>query len=380
MTAPSHLFFKALFGSLLALLCLSCAYAQGTESSPTDFHYANNLQIEQFPTHRLITVRNINRESQAVFHYALVPKGQPLPKLPAAVTVIRTPVQRVIVMATTFVGYIDALDRIESIIGVADPQFVNHPGLQAQIKSGHTRNVQTGQSMDIENVLLLQPDLILASSSGNPLFDIHPQLARSGLPVVLSAAYMEQHPLARAEWLRFVAAFFELDDFAEHAFADIAQRYENLRDQARDRPNRPTVLANAPYSGTWHVPGGASYSAQAIRDAGADYIWADDDSAGGIPLDLERVFAQAAEADIWINPSSYRSLHQLLGADPRFDKFKAFDQGSVFNNTRQLNAGGGNNIWERGVVHPDEVLADLIKIFHPQLLPEHAFNFYHQLR
>ena len=38
-----------------------------------------------------------------------------------------------------------------------------------------------------------------------------------------------------------------------------------------------------------------------------------------------------------------------------------------------------NDYWSRSVTHPDLVLADLIKIFHPQLVPDHAFEWYTQL-
>jgi iron complex transport system substrate-binding protein len=128
------------------------------------------------------------------------------------------------------------------------------------------------------------------------------------------------------------------------------------------------------------MAGGESYTAQAIRDAGGDYLWADVPGSGAIPLDTERVFLKAAHADIWINPSFYRSLRELYGADQRFQKFRAGQTGHVFNNTKQRTASGGNSIWERGIVHPDDVLADLIKVFHPERMPDWEFIYYEQLK
>jgi iron complex transport system substrate-binding protein len=128
------------------------------------------------------------------------------------------------------------------------------------------------------------------------------------------------------------------------------------------------------------VPGGDSFIARAIHDAGAHYLWADDRSRGSLPLDTERVFLKAAEADYWIHPSHYRSLSELYNADPRFAKFRATQISQVFNNTLQVSKNGGNNIWERGIVHPEEVLADLIKILHPDLLPEHELIYYENLQ
>ena len=283
-------------------------------------------------------------------------------------------------MSTTFVGYIDALDLHDTLVGVATPDFINNLTVHERIDSGQIKTVQVGQSLDMESMLLLRPDLILTSSSGNPRFDVHPQLARSGLPIVLSASYMEQHPLARSEWIKFVAAFFEKDAEADAIFKDIAQRYEALAASTANIATRPTVFCGTPYAGAWHAPGGRSYMAQAIADSGADYLWADDTTGGGIPLDFERVFYKAANADIWINPSSYRDLNSLFSADQRFKRFHAAATGQVFNNSKQFNATGGNNIWERGIAHPDEVLADMIKVFHPDLAKDHTFIYYEQLR
>ena len=86
------------------------------------------------------------------------------------------------------------------------------------------------------------------------------------------------------------------------------------------------------------------------------------------PLDLETVFLRAAQAEFWINPSHYRSLDALTGADPQRPEFAATRTGQVYNNTAQTNVRSGNPIWETGTVRPDLILADLLQIFHPQLL------------
>ncbi|MFP4068836.1 MAG: ABC transporter substrate-binding protein [Opitutales bacterium] len=338
--------------------------------------YAENFSIERFPTHRLITVRNVHRDSTARHRYALVPKGDPAPKLPEDVRLIRTPVERLVAMETVYIGHLEALDLLDRLAGAATAEYISNPEVRARVESGEIRRVQIGQNLDIERMLTLRPDLILTSISGDPSFDVPPQLTRSGLPVVLSAGYMERHPLARAEWIKFTAAFFEADDEARRIFDGIADRYEALGARTAGLEERPSVFCAAPYSGAWHMPGGLSYTAQTIRDAGGRYLWADTETRGSMPLDTERVFLKAAEADFWINPSHHRTLDELLAADPRFAKFEAVKQGRVYNNTRQVTPNGGNPIWEAGIVRPDLVLADLIHIFHPEILPEHELVFY----
>lgn len=361
------------------LLLLGFLGSEGTAVPATPIRYAENFTIEDHGDHRVITVRNTTREAERSYRYALVPSGVSDFKPEGFDAVIRTPVRRAVAMETVTIGQLDALDRIDSLVAAATTDFITHDGVQRGLREGRIQPLQTGPALDVERLLLLQPDLIVTSTIGDPGFDLPARLARTGLPVVIAADYMERHPLARAEWIKFIAAFYDLDEEAEAIFRTVEARYRRLASVGAAVEDRPTVLCGAPYSGVWHVPGGDSYTAQLIEDAGGHYLWRADRSQGGIPLDTERVFLRAAGADFWIHPSFYRSRTALLGADARFDRFAAAARGAVYNNTRQVGPGGGNPIWERGTVRPDEVLADLIHIFHPELLPEHELIYYERL-
>ncbi len=343
--------------------------------------YADNFEIEIFPTHKLLHVKNLWRGSgNQGYTYALVPKDSPLPDLPQNVKIIRTPVERVIILATVYLGPIQSLELHDLLIGISNLEFTNDPIVHERVELGKIQTVQTGSAIDIEEILLLQPDLILTSSTGNAIFDAHPQLERAGLPVVITSGYMEAHPLARSEWIKAIAALTDKEPEAEEIFNATASRYEALTKLTENIKNKPTIFCNSPYGGVWHISGGQSYTAKAFADAGADYLWADNPSSGGVPLDFEVIYFKAIQADIWINPGRYRSLETLLSQDERFLGFDAFRKGRVFNNTLRTNESGGNDIWERGIHKPDEVLADLIAIFHPDLLPNHEFIFYEQLK
>ena len=369
------------FATFLALSCIHVLVAHADEPLAREVDYAKNFTIEEYANYKLLTVSNAYRNASSVYRYALVESGATLPDdLPRDAVVIRTPVQRVVIMETVYVGYLDALGQLDQICGAASASYINHPKVIHGVESGDIQRIQSGQKLNIERLLLLQPDLILTTNIGEGQMDVSPQLQRAGLPVVLTADYMEHHPLARTEWLKFLAAFFETEDRSNEIFNSIKAQYTGLLDKTKGIDERPSVFCGAPYSGSWHVPGGDSFIARAIQDAGAHYLWADDPSRGSLPLDTERVFLRAAEADYWIHPSHYRSLSELFNADPRFAKFGAAQISQVFNNTRQVSKNGGNNIWERGIVHPEEVLADLIKIFHPDLLPEHELIYYENLQ
>ena len=96
-------------------------------------------------------------------------------------------------------------------------------------------------------------------------------------------------------------------------------------------------------------------------------------------LDIEAVFEQASEADVWINPGMWSSLAEAEAEDERFTEFAAFKNRNIYNNNRMENENGGNAYWEFGLAEPHVILADLIKIFHPEMLPEHNFVYYRRL-
>ena len=369
------------FATFLALSCIHVLVAHADEPLAREVDYAKNFTIEEYANYKLLTVSNAYRNASSVYRYALVERGATLPDdLPRDAVVIRTPVKRVVIMETVYVGYLDALGQLDQICGAASASYINHPKVIQGVESGDIQSIQSGQKLDIERLLLLQPDLILTTNIGERQIDVYPKTQRASLPVVLTADYMEHHPLARTEWLKFIAEFFKTEDRSNEIFNSIKAQYTGLLDKTKGIDERPSVFCGAPYSGSWHVPGGNSFIARVIKDAGAHYLWADDPSRGSLPLDTERVFLRAAEADYWIHPSHYRSLSELFNADPRFAKFGAAQISQVFNNTSQVSKNGGNNIWERGIVHPEEVLADLIKIFHPDLLPEHELIYYENLQ
>ena len=85
---------------------------------------------------------------------------------------------------------------------------------------------------------------------------------------------------------------------------------------------------------------------------------------------------KALEADYWLDTRDNNRLVDLKGLDNRYTDFRSWKSGNIYNNSLRKNENGGNDIYERGIMHPDEVLADLIKIFHPDLLPDHEWIYY----
>lgn len=187
-----------------------------------------------------------------------------------------------------------------------------------------------------------------------------------GIKVVSSRDYFEQEPLARAEWIKFFAAFIGKEKQADSIFNWVKIKYQQQKNLVAETGDRPTVFCNTPYSGVWYMPCGDNYIAKLITDAGGRFLWNEEKPINGLNLTLnfEQVYKRAADADFWINTGTLSDRKQLENADAKFKLFKAFKTYNVYNCTNRVSPAGGMDIWETGAFRPDLVLSDLSLIFH----------------
>jgi iron complex transport system substrate-binding protein len=282
-------------------------------------------------------------------------------------------------MSTTYLPHLVELGVTEALVGVDTLQYISTPEIIALGKAGKLVEIGSGAQVNVEQVALTAPDLIMTYGSGFPDYDAHPKLIEAGYKVALNGEFAENTPLGRAEWIKFTALFFNAEARANAYFDGVVSEYERLVALTERVSARPSVLINTPFQDVWYIPGGKSFAARFLLDAGASYAWADDESTGSLPLSIEDVFAKASDAEFWVNVGFFGSLKDLEAADARFAQFAAFKNGKVFNNDKRTNENFGNDYFESGVIRPHVILADLIKIFHPELLPDHELVYYRQL-
>ena len=348
---------------------------------------ARRFSIERCGPVTRLTVTEPWRGARDVMRYLLVPRSRPdllararrLARVPD-VTVVAVPVRRIAALSTTYTGQLDLLGRTGDVVGIGNTGMVWTPSLRRRIDRGEVANLgKRGMqvSQRLESLMMLQPDIVLASGSGIPAYDRNDQLREAGLPVVVAAEWMEATPLGRAEWLRFVAAFTGDDTLAVRLYRDIAGRYDSVRRIAARFPDRPTVFCGSPWSGSWYQSGGKSYAATFLADAGADYLWKDVPGAGSVPVGVETVVLRAHAAEFWLNPVMAKSLKSLAMQDPRNRFFDALPRRRVYVNDRRQNKAGGNDFWESGISRPDRILADLLSILHPEQGDTSMFYYRH---
>ena len=367
----------ALFLIVVAVLFAGTGVAMCADSR-VPLEYAEYFRIEEWSGCKLATILSPRDREKVAYRFLLVPRGTPVPENHPKAQVFRVPVKRVVSLSTTHLAYIDTAGKTGDLVGLSGFKYVNTPSVRRLIESGKLEEVGQMNGLKLETVLDLSPDLILTADMDSA-YAVHSRLLEAGLPAVPIMDHVEEHPLGRCEWIKLLALFLGTESHADALFKDIAGRYHALLQKAASVRNRPRIIEGAPFQGQWYIARGDSFVAQFIRDAGGDYIWSHIPGTDSVPMDVEAVYEPALEADIWLNPGGWKSLKDGLSADPRFAVIPAMKLGKVFNHNKRLNRWGGNDYWESGMLRPDEVLADLIAILHPEILPDRELMYYRKL-
>ncbi|MFP4025056.1 MAG: ABC transporter substrate-binding protein [Thiohalospira sp.] len=367
----------------LLLFFISCQSAKEKKSEKNlqfqsvDVKYAKGFSIENYENYKLLTIHNPWQGAKGVqYQYALVHDERTNASIPKGAKKIVIPLKKVICLSTSHIAFLDVLNETEAIAGVSGTKFVNNKKLLEKIKQKKIVDVGYDNHLNYELIAGISPDLIITYGVGSEVASYTQKLNDLGLQTMIIPEYLETHPLGKLEWIKFMAALYNKESEAEAYFQKVENEYNFLVRQAVKINKKPKVLFGLPWKDTWYVPGGKSFLAKMVFDAGGNYIWSENDSRESIPLDIENVFVKAKNAEIWLNTGTVKYKHEILKLDDRFDAFNPFLNGKIYNNNKIENSWGGNDYWEKGTVEPHIILKDMIKIFHPELLPEHTLVYY----
>lgn len=375
---------KYIFFFLLLIFFAGCQSKQTVEqaTSPltkTSLKYAEGFIVSQENGCKRVEVIRPYQNSTTGIKYLLVPRGVTIPEHEPGTRIIRIPITTIICTSTTHIPLLDYLGLSESLIGFPTTDYISSEITRARIDAGAVTELGIDKGMNLERIALLKPDVVMGYTlSGD--FGQFKKIEELGVTVILNAEYLERHPLGRAEWIKFMALFFNKEAEADSIFNSIESVYLETQRLVNTTAIRPTVMSGVVYGDTWFLPGGKNYAAQLFQDAGFNYLWSDTDSNGYLELSFESVLEKAHEADYWIGVASFKSLKELESADTRYAKFAAFKKGNVFSYDVRKGAKGGSEFLELGYLRPDIILNDLVKIAHPGLLSDHEFYFHGPLK
>ena len=267
---------------------------------------------------------------------------------------VREPMRRLGTMSTVQVGFLYALDAMDCLAAVCNPELIYTP-----VKGNE---IDLGDSMkpSAERVLQAGLDALLAVNYGQYDNIEAARIEKLGVFTIYINEWQEHSPLARAEWIRVLGALTGKLHEADSVFSEVESEYLNHKSQITNHKSSKIMSGNN-FRGTWYVPSGKNYLAYLFKDAGADYPFYNDERETSIPLTIEETIRYFHNADVWVGAGG-NSLAELAELDEKHTWFKAYQTGRVYNWRKQTKAGGANNFWERGVVHPEEMLEDIIHI------------------
>ena len=327
-------------------------------------------------------------------------RGFPEEWLSAAV--LRVPLKRVAALSTSQVGFMLRLGLRDKIVGVSDGQYIVDSVLYYRTRRDSCKASEFVESIGydagaLEKLMALKPDLVLDFTTGGD-YDNYEQIARTSLPLMLTSEWQEESPLAKLEWIKLYGILFGVRPLADSIFEHEKRLYETLRDLIANSASRnggvvgvsparggselqgasegeaspandslptsyflpstkscPRVLAGMTYGGVWHAPGGRSFTANLIRDAGGCYLWSADTSRE-LAFSFEQVYALADSVDIWVNPSAFGTADEIVALEPRVKNIRAFKEKMVFQNDGRKGPHAGNDFYEGAITRPAELL------------------------
>ena len=267
---------------------------------------------------------------------------------------VKEPLKRLGTMSTVQVGFLYAIDAMDHLAAVCNPELIYTPVKGDEIDLGDSMKPSA------ERVLQSGLDALLAVNYGQYDNLEAARIEKLGVFTMYINEWQEGSPLARAEWIRVFGALTGKLPEADSIFHEVETQYINLR-SSKNQPQGRSIMSGNNFRGTWYVPSGKNYLAYLFKDAGASYPFYDNNRETSIPLTIEETLHYFHDADVWVGAGG-NSLAELAQMDEKHTWFKAYQNGRVYNWRKQRLPSGANNFWERGVVHPEEMLEDVIHI------------------
>lgn len=343
-----------------------------------DIRYAHGFKVSSLGNSKLVEVSYPFQGATSGYSYLLVPKGEDPPPHQPGIRVIRVPVSTIVCTSTTHIPLLDYLGETDRLVGFPTTDYISSTKMRKRIREGKVVDLGVDKGMNMERLALLKPEIVMGYTMTSDVGQFG-KIEDLGIPVVINGEYLEEHPLGRAEWIKFMALFFNKEKMADSVFSFIEKNYQHTKGLVTAE-QRPTVMSGIVYGDAWFLPAGQNYAARLFHDAGCQYLWDDTSGNGYLKLSFESVYEKAHDADLWIGTGTYKNLDEIRAADGRYARFNAFRRKHVYNYDARIGEKGGNEFLELGYLRPDLILKDLVKIAHPTLLPGHELFFHRKLQ
>ncbi|GGE07998.1 ABC transporter substrate-binding protein [Psychroflexus salis] len=373
-----------LYFNILVLSLLFCSCKNDTKKTETlveeqiELKYSTTFQLYETENYKRIVVIKPWPDAEKELVYVCAKDKAKIPKNLKYDAFVQLPVQKIVLTSTTHIPSLISLNQLEKWVGFPGLDYVSSEAARTKIEAGHVTEIGQNEALNTEKLLELQPDVVVgfAVKGSNKSLNT---VSKAGIPVLYNSDWLDEHPLGKAEWIKFFGVLTNSLPEAEKQFNSIEKNYNDLKKLAATSGSRPSVLAGAMYKDVWYLPGGKSWQAQFLKDANTNYVYADNSETGSLSKSFEAVLNKAQQTDFWVAPAQFTSYQQLLKSSVHYQKFTAFQDKKTYTFAKTKGKKGGVLYYELAPNRPDLVLQDLVGIFHPELLQVKEFSFFEAL-
>lgn len=359
------------------------SYQAGTDYFPdkATVRHAGAFTVTYHGHYKVVEIAPHIGEGETT-RFVLVQCGTPVPRDIDDAHVVTVPIARAVLAKTELAEALDELRVVDRLVGVASILPIATRSILERHRQGLVQEVGSGTHSSIELAMAVAPDVVFTFYSAFADANMHPKLLDVGIAGVPVADHFEATPLGRAEWVKLLALFFNGEGGANTMFDAVEARYSTLQARAAGVTPRPSVILGWSSSRTeWALNGGRNYAARLVADAGGRYVW-DSDSLRSLDLaPFERIFELGGTTDVWLGRSiGTTSRQRLLAQSPQLARFGPVARGAVWTDDKGRLPSGATPIGVEAFGRPDLVLADMIAILHPDLMPGHTPRYYEPLQ
>lgn len=245
--------------------------------------------------------------------------------------------QKIICLSTTYLPYFEALHCLDKVIACVDLDRIPNT----------YRNIQnlSSANLDLEKILSLQPDLIIANSFQEKEISF----LKNKFPVLIVNEFWENHPLGRAEWILPFGLIAGKKEKADSIFLSVKNQYNEV---LQNPPRTKNLILNlSKYSESYFVPGGNSLIARYFKDLNIPFQEKGNGSES-VEISEEEALSYLSNAkallffDWHLKERNYEEIAKELG-------IKGGVLPIIYCNTFQ------SNYFQEGILHPDKILLEL---------------------
>ena len=377
MKLPSYSFFL-----LLVVFSFSCKKEILKETAApipkSTIKYAKGFDIVIENGLKKLIIKTGYQNATTIFEYLILNKTTK--KATLNNQTIQVPIKEIVVTSTTHIPMLELLNEESSIVGFPHTTYISSEKTRALIDTGKIKEIGKESALNTEILLDLQPELVVGYSITSADKSLT-TAQKAGISVIYNGDWLEETPLGRAEWIKFFGVLYNKEKQADSIFNAIETNYLKAKKIALKATTKPTILSGAIMSkDIWNLPAGESFVAQFLKDANLNYLWKNSKGKGSLSLSFESVFDTGRNADYWITPGYFSSKEQLLKSNQIYAEFTAFKNDSIYTPSTKKGKTGGVIYYELAPTRPDLVLKDIIKITHPNLLPNYELMFFEKMQ